>query len=234
MTIQIKFVQSGFLRTKPEQIVRLKVAEYQPVAAGTVLDVLGYKDELGLFVKCTFDAFLAGRNTWLVYKPDIEMVGTEVGNKPNDSQSVVAVGEAMVFPGFDTPFHTGQTIISGGHFSWGEATHGGSRIPDDAEVVDGIKSIAQVLQEVRVKLGNRPIHVNSWYRDPATNRAVGGSSQSRHMWGDAVDFVVDGLHPYDVFDALDSWWGNQGGLASSSCFTHVDVRGYRARWDYGF
>jgi hypothetical protein len=173
MTISIEFTQAGFVRTKPEQISKLKVSEYQPVAAGTVLNVLGYKEEMGLFVRCTFDRFIAGRNTWLVYKPDIAMVGTELDNKPNDSQST-AVGETLIFPGFETPFYTGQSIISGGNFSWGEATHGGSRIPDDAEVVDGIKSIAQVLQEVRMKLGNRPIHVNSWYRDPATNRAVGG------------------------------------------------------------
>jgi uncharacterized protein YcbK (DUF882 family) len=74
--------------------------------------------------------------------------------------------------------------------------------------------------------------ITSWYRDPATNAAVNGASQSRHLLGDGVDFVVSGRHPYDVYADLDSWWGNQGGLASSRSFTHMDARGYRARWNY--
>ena len=57
---------------------------------------------------------------------------------------------------------------------------------------------------------------------------------SRHLVGDATDFVVSGYHPYDIFDKLDRWWGSRGGLASSTVFTHIDVRGFRARWDYGF
>lgn len=65
-------------------------------------------------------------------------------------------------------------------------------------------------------------------------KAVGGASQSRHLVGDAVDFVVVGLHPSEVYSRLDLWWGNRGGLASSSVFTHLDVRGYEARWSYGF
>ena len=84
--------------------------------------------------------------------------------------------------------------------------------------------------------GGRRIQINSWYRDPITNKAVGGASQSRHMAGDAVDFlVVEGagyLNPFDVYGRLDPWWGNRGGLASSSLFTHIDVRGYKARWHY--
>jgi hypothetical protein len=53
-------------------------------------------------------------------------------------------------------------------------------------------------------------------------------------WGDAVDFVIPGYHPYDVFAELNGWWGSKGGLASATVFTHIDARGYRARWSYGF
>jgi uncharacterized protein YcbK (DUF882 family) len=90
------------------------------------------------------------------------------------------------------------------------------------------------MEDGRRRYGGVPIQVNSWYRDPATNAAVGGASQSRHMSGDAVDFVVPGKHPYDVYADLDAWWGNKGGLASSTVFTHIDTRGYNARWDYGY
>ena len=94
--------------------------------------------------------------------------------------------------------------------------------------------IAEALEEIRTMFGNRPMQINSWYRDPVTNAAVGGASMSRHLTGDAVDFVIQGYHPYDVFAELDYWWGSRGGLASSTVFTHIDGRGYRARWDYGY
>jgi uncharacterized protein YcbK (DUF882 family) len=101
-------------------------------------------------------------------------------------------------------------------------------------VVYGIIRIARVMEEVRARLGDRPIRVNSWYRDPASNRAVGGARFSRHMSGDAIDFVVIGIHSYTVYDRLNRWWGSRGGLASSSIFTHIDARGYYARWSYGY
>ena len=94
--------------------------------------------------------------------------------------------------------------------------------------------MVDVLEEIRKMYGNKPMQINSWYRDPATNAAVGGASQSRHLSGDAVDFVVPGVSCFDVFARLDPWWGSRGGLASSSVFTHIDVRGYKARWDYGY
>jgi uncharacterized protein YcbK (DUF882 family) len=85
---------------------------------------------------------------------------------------------------------------------------------------------------VRALFGNRSVEVNSWYRDPATNLRVGGWAMSRHIHGDAVNFKVEGVSPQDVYARLDPWWGRRGGLASSSQFTHIDARGYRARWLY--
>ena len=101
-------------------------------------------------------------------------------------------------------------------------------------MVYGIIRIARVMEDVRDRLGDRPITINSWYRDPVTNRRVGGASRSRHLNGDAVDFVAPGLHPYNVYDRLNRWWGSKGGLASATVFTHIDARGYYARWSYGF
>jgi len=49
-----------------------------------------------------------------------------------------------------------------------------------------------------------------------------------------VDFVVSGISPPQVNRQLEPWWGDRGGLASVSCFTHIDARGYKARWSYGF
>lgn len=137
-------------------------------------------------------------------------------------------------PGFRSTFYLSEPIIPEGNFTWAEATKDGSRIPESRDIVYGIIRVARVMEEVRSRLGNRTILVNSWYRDPASNRAVGGAIYSRHMAGDALDFVVVGLHAYTVYDELNSWWGSRGGLASSSIFTHIDTRGYYARWSYGY
>jgi hypothetical protein len=144
------------------------------------------------------------------------------------------VPRSLKLPGFQGVFYTNQPILSGGHFTWGEATHGGTRLPASTDVVYGMIRIAEVMEEIRRMFDHHPIQITSWYRDPATNLSVGGDSVSRHLKGDAVNFVVDGYHPYAVFSRLDPWWGDRGGLASSTEFTHIDARGYRARWDYGF
>jgi len=43
------------------------------------------------------------------------------------------------------------------------------------------------LQAMRHALGDRPITVNSGFRSVACNNAAGGSSTSRHLYGDAAD-----------------------------------------------
>lgn len=130
--------------------------------------------------------------------------------------------------------YLGDPIIPGGHFSWAEATKNGTRIPVSGDVVEGFKKAADAMEQVRELMGARPITINSWYRDPASNRRAGGASRSRHLSGDAVDFVVQGIHPKETHRRLESWWGNRGGIASASCFTHIDCRGSRARWSYRF
>jgi zinc D-Ala-D-Ala carboxypeptidase len=45
------------------------------------------------------------------------------------------------------------------------------------------------LQALRHALGDVPINVSSGFRSYACNNAVGGSSTSRHLYGDAVDLV---------------------------------------------
>ncbi|MBL8425250.1 MAG: DUF882 domain-containing protein [Candidatus Accumulibacter phosphatis] len=53
-----------------------------------------------------------------------------------------------------------------------------------------LKSLADVLEEVRVLLGGVSIIVSSGYRSPALNAAVGGSEKSAHMQGLAADFTA--------------------------------------------
>lgn len=118
------------------------------------------------------------------------------------------------------------------HFTWGEATKNGSRIPTDTFILKEILSLGKYLDVIR-DLFNRPITISSWYRPPLINQRVGGVSNSQHLTGSAVDFLVLGIPPQDVYRRLNSWHGDKGGLGNSNYFTHLDLRGYKARWLYG-
>ncbi len=124
-------------------------------------------------------------------------------------------------------------VHAGGHFTWGEFTKNLSRVPQNAVVINQILRLAYYLEDVRSLFGNPTIVINSGYRPPAINSAVGGASNSQHLYGAAADIVVSGIKPNEVYKRLNSWHGSKGGLASSSIFTHIDLRGYRARWSYG-
>ncbi len=231
-------------KVRPEQSYRLKSDEKMVVKAGTQLEVLEDDPAEGNHTKIVLpDGVLMGqdsRSDWYVFRGHVSMEGTDPKNQPKDEpeEPVASVasedkGNPITVPKLGTVY-LGNPILEGGHFSWAEATKNGARIPVDGGVVDGILKIAEVMEEVREHLGDRSIRVNSWYRDPVTNRRVGGASKSRHLSGDAVDFVVSGISPPQVNRQLESWWNSQGGLASASSFTHLDARGYRARWSYGF
>jgi putative chitinase len=49
-----------------------------------------------------------------------------------------------------------------------------------------------ILEPVRNHF-NKPIQINSAYRGPKLNAAVGGSAKSQHCNGEAVDFEIDGM-----------------------------------------
>lgn len=56
------------------------------------------------------------------------------------------------------------------------------------EIVDNLNWLADYLDGIREKLG-KPILVNSGYRSPMLNKAVGGVSNSQHLKGLAADIV---------------------------------------------
>jgi zinc D-Ala-D-Ala carboxypeptidase len=62
-----------------------------------------------------------------------------------------------------------------------------------------LKATAAKLEEVRTLLGNKPIAVNSAFRNKAVNEAVGGVPNSAHALGYAVDFTCASFGtPYEV------------------------------------
>lgn len=126
-----------------------------------------------------------------------------------------------------------QPVQVGGNFSWGEFTKNLSRVPQSIAVVDAISSLAYYLEGVRAQFGHPSITINSGYRPSSVNRAVGGASNSQHLYGAAADIVVSGIRPSEVYKRLNQTHGSKGGLGNGSSFTHIDLRGYRARFAYG-
>jgi putative chitinase len=58
------------------------------------------------------------------------------------------------------------------------------------------KNLQRVCEKILEPVRNhfsRSVRINSGYRGPALNSAVGGSSKSQHCNGEAVDFEIDGL-----------------------------------------
>lgn len=87
--------------------------------------------------------------------------------------------------------------------------------------------LLDVLERVRAHFG-APVTINSGYRCPVHNANVGGAKASQHLLGTAADIVVKGVPSWRVYELLDA--DHPGGLGSYRTFTHIDVRGHRARW----
>ena len=80
------------------------------------------------------------------------------------------------------------------HFSLRELTKtntGIDNVPDE-EQVNNLKRVCQWLERLRSKR-NEPIVINSGYRSPQVNKAVGGAANSNHLTGCAVDIRVAGM-----------------------------------------
>lgn len=91
----------------------------------------------------------------------------------------------------------------------------------------------------------RQLGINSGFRTPFYNEAVGGKVCSRHQMGDAVDIYVydvnkdgttnaqDAKIVYDILDQqIIQSTGGLGKYKSNHQILHFDTRGFRARWHY--
>ena len=68
--------------------------------------------------------------------------------------------------------------------------------PDEKAKANLVR-LARMLEDVRRILG-RPIMINSAYRSPAVNKAIGSKPTSQHCIGCAADIRVPGLTPNDI------------------------------------
>lgn len=71
----------------------------------------------------------------------------------------------------------------------------------NAIITANLTRLARFLEDVRHILG-RPIMVNSAYRSPKVNEAVGSKPTSQHCLGCAADIKVPGLTPDNIVKEL--------------------------------
>lgn len=103
---------------------------------------------------------------------------------------------------------------------------------------DTAKELCQFLEDVRSFFGKKPIVITSGHRPPAINAAVGGASNSEHLFNGkdigAVDFYINGADIYKVQDYCVKNWPYSVGLGAKKGFVHLGIRSGRpkVRWDY--
>lgn len=90
------------------------------------------------------------------------------------------------------------------HFTLDELTasesaerNGWDNTPNDAELAN-LKRLADMLEQVKVVLGGKPIMINSAFRSKKVNDAVGSKDTSQHRIGCAADLRVPGMTPDEV------------------------------------
>jgi uncharacterized protein YcbK (DUF882 family) len=103
------------------------------------------------------------------------------------------------------------------------------------EVLDNLKMLAVQLEIIRAHF-NVPVIINSGYRNLDYNRNIGSKDTSQHVKGTAADIVVKDVSPDEVADAIEflinTGMLKEGGVGRYNTFTHYDIRGTRARWNY--
>lgn len=106
----------------------------------------------------------------------------------------------------------------------------GCKMP--AFVKENVKELAENLQVLRDVVGR--IDLTNAYRCKEHNADVGGSTNSQHIKGKAADIKSNTLSPSEIASITDDLMKSEkfklGGIGMYNTFTHVDIRGYKARW----
>lgn len=90
------------------------------------------------------------------------------------------------------------------HITYAEATHTGTGLPNipDAVTLRRMQNVAkQVFEPLRTQF-RCPININSFYRSPAVNKAVGGVPSSQHVTGEAMDIDCSSVSDREIFDYI--------------------------------
>ena len=90
------------------------------------------------------------------------------------------------------------------HFTLGEMTASSHKevynIPSH-EAIANLTNLCKWLEVLRLRAGT-PIRINSGYRSPQLNRAIGGVANSNHLTGCAVDIRVENMEQLIRYAAI--------------------------------
>lgn len=73
--------------------------------------------------------------------------------------------------------------------------------PNPTETANLVR-VANLLEQVKVAIGGKPVMVNSAFRSKQVNDAVGSKDTSQHRVGCAADIRVPGMTPDQVVKAI--------------------------------
>jgi hypothetical protein len=91
------------------------------------------------------------------------------------------------------------------HFTLEELTFTDHREFDNtpnADQINNLERVAELLEQVKKMFGGKPIMVNSAFRSLQVNAAVGSKPTSQHCLGCAADIRVPGMTPDEVVKAI--------------------------------
>ena len=126
------------------------------------------------------------------------------------------------------------------HFEWSEftdrisGTFAGGKV-STAAAKENARRCMYKLEALRLKLGNKPITVNSGFRSIQHNSDVGGASDSMHLYGTAADLDVPGVANRTVYQKAEIC-GFSGLETYNEDHQHVDSRADLGRawwWENG-
>ena len=73
--------------------------------------------------------------------------------------------------------------------------------PNPSEIAN-LQRLAELLEQVKVAIGGKPVMVNSAFRSKQINDAVGSKDTSQHRLGCAADIRMPGMAPDAVVKAV--------------------------------
>ena len=147
--------------------------------------------------------------------------------KPPLQQSAPRFTPASPFTAFITP-----------HITYGEicVNEERRRFASQAQC-DICTELCVFIEKARTQFGNKPVIITSGHRPENVNQAVGGASNSEHLYKPgcgAIDFFISGVPVKAVQDWCDAKWPFSLGYGATKGFIHLGVRAGRprVRWNY--
>lgn len=104
------------------------------------------------------------------------------------------------------------------------------RCKDNTDPIFVAPVLVNVLETIREHF-DKPVYINSAYRNPAYNAMVGGAKHSMHMYGMAADIHINGVTPKQIAEYANTLMPDRGGIGIYNSFCHIDVRTTKARWN---